>query len=81
VYFREREGSAYRLEVVTLAAETPDPALTLAAATAAKPGGLVLTYRTADGWDYQAMTDQGGTYAAQSAAYSTYADLRENTPG
>jgi hypothetical protein len=80
VYFREREGSAYRLEVVTLNSETPDPALTLSAIIAAKPGGIKLTYRNADGWDYQAMTTQGGTYAEQSAMYATYADLRENRP-
>jgi hypothetical protein len=80
VYFRERDGSAYRLEVVTLDPETPDPAWTLEVLTAAIPGGLVLSYRSIEGWDYQAMTDMGGTYAEQSLQYATYADLRENKP-
>jgi hypothetical protein len=80
VYFRERDGSAYRLEVVTIDGETPDPALTQRVLAAVVPGGLVLSYRSIEGWDYQAQVDQGGTYREQSAQYSTYADLRENTP-
>lgn len=80
VYFRERDGSAYRLEVVTLDAETPDPELTYSVLVASIPGGLVLAYRHIEGWDYQAMTDQGGTYAEQSLQYATYADLQENIP-
>jgi len=81
VYFRERDGSAYRLEVVTLDPETPDPALTRAVLEAVIPGGLVLDYRSIEGWDYQAMTDlyaPAGTYADLSSDYATYRDLREN---
>jgi hypothetical protein len=81
VWFRERDGSAYRLEIVTLEHETPDPAATYAALAVSIPGGLVWDYRHIDSWDYQAMTDEGGTYAEQSAAYATYADLREHKQG
>jgi hypothetical protein len=81
VYFRERDGSPYRLEVVTLTSETPNPALVLSALLAQKPGGLVLNYRQVVGWDYQAMTAAGGTYAILKTTYSTYRKLSEKTPG
>lgn len=55
VYFRERDGGAYRLEVVTLTNQTPNPAATLAALTLFKPGGILLEFRQVVGWDYQAM--------------------------
>jgi hypothetical protein len=79
VYFREREGGdPYLLEVVTLTKETPDPAATLAALIAAKPGGIVLQYRTITGWDYQQLTTAGpDPYSALAAVYPTYYDLRE----
>jgi hypothetical protein len=81
VYFRERDaGSAYRLEVVTLTAETPNPAQTQAAILAAKPAGIVLSYRTVESWDYQEMTNQGGTYAQLKVKYATYRDLRDRHP-
>lgn len=84
IYFRERDGSAYRLEVVTLDPETPDPELTQKVLEAVVPGGLVLDYRHIEGWDYQAMTDKyaatAGTYADLAADYTTYRDLRENLP-
>lgn len=81
VYFRERDGSAYRLEVVTLTSETPDPIATERAILAQKPGGIMLTYRTVASWDYQLMTQAGGTYAALSTAYTSYRKLSEHTPG
>jgi hypothetical protein len=79
VWFRERDGGdAYALEVVTRTADTPDPAATLAALMSQKPGGIVLRYRVVDGWDYQQMTTEGGTYAEQSLAFATYRYLQEN---
>jgi hypothetical protein len=86
VYFRERDPSgganyAYTLEVVTLTSETPDPAAVLAALKTQKPGGLVLSYRTTAGWDYQAMTGAGGTYLTLKTTYSTYRNLSYKQPG
>lgn len=79
VYFRERDPDSadppYTLEVVTLASETPDPTAVLDALMLQKPGGIVLDYHTVAGWDYQAMTTRGGTYAALAAAYATYETL------
>ena len=63
---------------MTLTSETPDPAAVLAALLAQKPAGIVLTYRQVAGWDYQQMTAEGGTYADQSADYTTYTDLQEH---
>lgn len=51
----ERNGGAYRLLAVTFAAETPDPAATAAALTAAKPAGLALTHRVDPGWSIADM--------------------------
>ena len=81
VYFRERdEGDAYRLEVITRTAETPDPAAVLAALLAQKPGGIVLAHRTIDTWDYQEMTRRGGSYAQQTNAYASYVHLSLDQP-
>jgi hypothetical protein len=82
VYFRERDANAadppYTLEVVTLTGETPDPAATLTALMAQKPGGLVLTYRTVEGQDWQAVSESGKTWRSARAAYATWRDLRDN---
>jgi hypothetical protein len=82
VFFRERDPTGtdppYTLEVVTLDDETPDPAAVLGALMAQKPGGIVLHYREVLGWDYEQMTTEGGTYAAQTVAFSTYYDLANN---
>lgn len=51
----ERHGGAYQLLAVTYTAETPDPAGTLAALTAAKPAGLALTHRVDPGWSIADM--------------------------
>lgn len=86
VIFRERDPSGsdppYTLEVVTRVGETPDPAAVQAALEAAKPAGLVLTYRTVAGWDYQEMTDEGGPYSALPAKFPSYLMLayNERTP-
>jgi hypothetical protein len=80
VYFRERNGSPYRIEVVTRTGETPDPAAVLASLLRQKPAGLALTYRTVEGWDYEEMTFEGGTYLQQKAAYLTYRALQYKEP-
>jgi hypothetical protein len=83
IFIRERDTSAYTLEIVTLAGETPDPALTQAAILAVKPAGIVLSYRTVASWDYEQMVIEfeGRTYAAVGEDYSTYRRLREHTLG
>lgn len=82
MYFRERDaGDPYALEVVTIASETPDPDAVLAALIAQKPAGLILRYRQVVGWDYEALTDTGKTYAVVATEFATYAALTNNEPG
>jgi hypothetical protein len=83
LWFRERDGSAYHLEVVTLTGETPDPAALIRVITAVKPAGLTLEVRQVDAWDYQQLVVEEGakTYLVFNPKYSTYRRLREHTPG
>lgn len=77
VAFRERDaGDPYRLEVVTLTGETPDPTATQRALLAQKPGGIVLSYRTVEGQDWQAVTAK--TWRQARTAYASWRDLRDN---
>src|SRR5262245_2747290 len=78
VYFRERDGGAYQLEVVTLDSETPDPDMVLRALMAQKPGGIILRYRSKTGWDYQALTALGLYYRDIAVQYSSYRALTLN---
>lgn len=78
VYFRERDGDPYALEVVTITRETPDPAATLAALIAQKPGGIVLRYRVVEGLDWQAVHDSGRTWRDVRTDYASWRDLRED---
>jgi hypothetical protein len=84
LWFRERNGGPdpYQLEVVTIDSQTPDPAALEAALQMIKPGGLVLTVRQVEAWDYQQLkTDwTGRTYADLKAGFATYGDLRDKTP-
>lgn len=75
----ERHGSAYQLLAVTYTAETPDPAATLAALTAAKPAGLILTHRVDDGWSIGDM-EAGplATVGALEGGFSSVLNLEGN---
>lgn len=77
VIFRERDsGDPYRLEVVTLTGETPSPAATQAALLAQKPAGIVLSYRTVEGQDWQGVTAK--TWRQARTTYSSWRSLRDN---
>lgn len=79
VTFRERDqGDPYALEVVTLVGETPDPAATLAALEAQKPGGIVLHFRTVAGQDWQAVQESGRTWRQARTTYASWRDMRDN---
>jgi hypothetical protein len=88
VTLRERDGDkalepiayAYRLTVTTYASQTPDPAATLAALLAQKPGGLVLEFHTAIGQDYATVKSRFATYAALDAAYPDYLAVATDEP-
>jgi len=87
VVFRERDHDpadtpnyAYYLTVTTYTAQTPNPAATLAALTAQKPGGIVLTYQTLAGQDYQTLHTNHATYADVRSFYPSYDAVRTDTP-
>lgn len=84
VIIRERDGSAYRLTVITYTSQTPNSGQVLNALLEQKPGGIILNYEVLTGWDYQqlvtAYNHPGKTYASLVADWApyTYADLNAN---
>jgi hypothetical protein len=80
VLLRERDGSAYALTVITFTAQTPNAALVAAALAQQKPAGLVLDYRVETGQDYRQLAEERTDYAAVTAAFATYEDVRSNIP-
>lgn len=79
VYLLERlDDDAYKLGVVTRTSETPDAELTLAAAQAATPAGIVVQYATDPGAPYD-VAGTGSTYDDWKTRYATYADLLRGT--
>jgi hypothetical protein len=75
VFFIERFGSPYRLRVATLITETPDPGIVERALLEQKPAGIVLTYVTVAGHDYNTLAATHVSYASLPGAYATYADM------
>lgn len=77
VLLTERDGGAYLLTVTTYDEETPDPAATEAAARAAKPAGLLLTYTTVPLVSYASLEAEAPQTSAslEAEAPQTYADL------
>lgn len=88
VYYKERDtavsavaGGAYGLTILTLASETADSAKVLAAITAVKPAGIILSYNTVAGMTYQLLSTTYATYGAVNSAFLTYNGVRNNIPG
>jgi hypothetical protein len=81
VFFNERfANDAYRLGIVTLAAETPNPAQVQAAILAQKPGGIVLSYSAIAGQTYRAVLTEVDSYREMRSEWATYRDVREHLP-
>lgn len=76
VLFRERDGSAYHLTVVTRTSETPDSGKVLRALTDLKPAGITLDYHTITGRDFDEVKADNATFAAAAAAYTSFDDMR-----
>lgn len=74
------DGDPYRIEVITFASETPDPAATRRALLLAKPGGLVLTYAAPLGKTYRQLRNEGLTYGQLRDTGKTYDTLRKELP-
>lgn len=76
-----RGGDAYELGVLTRTSETADPALLERRIREdQKPGGLRLTFETADLPTYQSHEIAYDTYADFEAAQATYQHAEENLP-
>jgi hypothetical protein len=77
VFLKEREGSPYRVTIVTRTSETPNPAATLAAARTQKPAGLVLTHTvTAVRTWLEVQAAGGNTWAGVAATYGNWSAAR-----
>ena len=75
------QGSAYRLRVRTLLAETPDPALTEAEIRAEqKPIGVVLTYEAIETQDWLDLRSDHATWADVMADYDDWLEVRTELP-
>ena len=73
VYIRERYGGAYKMEVITITAETPNAAATLRAILSQKPAGIVLTHSVLVGQDFQILFD---THTTFQDVYTDYATMQ-----
>lgn len=81
VFFNERlANDPYRLGIVTLVAETPDPELVRRAILAQKPGGIVLDYAAIAGQTYRAVRAEVDSYRELRSTWTTYRDLAARLP-
>jgi hypothetical protein len=78
VYLVERHGSAYRLTVTTVAAQTPSAAQVIADLMEQKPAGIVMVHAMTTGANYNALRDTHADYAEVKSLYVTYAEVLSN---
>lgn len=78
VYFRERDGSAYRITMAVYA--SADPTLTVQRVTEVKAGGLVLELSVETGPTYGLARVGYTSYADVLARRATYAAFRDTLP-
>jgi Carbohydrate binding domain len=81
VYLRERYGGAYRMEVVTITSQIPDPAATLRAILSQKPAGIVLTHSVVAGQDFQILYETHTTFQDVYTGYATMQGVYLDLPG
>lgn len=67
VLVTERTGSAYRFQVTTYQAETPDPSVVPPAIASEKPVGMIATHEVRRGATWDEVEDLGLTWATISA--------------
>jgi hypothetical protein len=76
VFLKERDGDEDHITVVTRTSETPNPAVTLAAAVSQKAAGLILTHVVTSVRTWLEIDAAGGTWAGVSAMYGTWDNAR-----
>lgn len=79
VDLQERTPTAWRYAVVTKPSETPNPAATIAALQAQKPGPDQFQHLLVEAATYGWLAGEYDTYAIVASTYATYADLRNAT--
>ena len=70
----------YRLTVRTIDTETPDEALTHAAAVSQKPIGILLNYERIAVWDWGDLQAAEATWADVQADFATWLEARTQLP-
>lgn len=68
----ERHGSAYRLTVSTLVADTPEPAVTLAAIRSSVPAGIVFAHGLIVGDSYNDLLNTHSNYSEVMTDFANY---------
>lgn len=76
----ERDGSAYRLRVVTYAAETPDAAATNRALQAQKPVGLILVHEVRTGQVWSELVSEQASWTSTQSSYATWQAVIDKIP-
>jgi hypothetical protein len=74
VFFRERDGDAYTLTVITRIDETPDPDAVLRELMRLKPAGIVLNFLVTTGRTFEETTALGQTFATSTTTWPTFND-------
>ena len=74
----ERHGSAYRLTVTTVAAQTPSAAQVIADLMEQKPAGIVMVHAMTTGANYNALRDTHADYAEVKSLYANYTEVLSN---
>jgi hypothetical protein len=81
VLYRERDGGAYNLTILTIDSETPDTTLTLNEIEKKTPAGLILDYAAVSSFIYLMVHTDYAAYTDLPSNYSTYDKLRKNAVG
>lgn len=73
-------GSAWQLRIRTLVSETPDEAVTEAAAVSQKPIGILLDYSAVTGQDWGDVDADNADWAAVAAGFDDWQDVKTTPP-
>lgn len=69
-------GNAWRVNVVTLESETPDPGAVLAALMEQKPAGIILTHNAVTGGDFNTVTNTWPSFDYVVTVFLDFDELR-----
>lgn len=78
VFLEERQGGAYKLSVATFVSETTDADAVERAIRAQKPAGIVLTYSTIVGGDWETLLSTHADWDDVEATFTDWLDVRND---